>query len=91
MGVAVRNLVAGFHAEEIRKCTAVNDLVSDAFIGQIIEILQKIQPQHGLQQIGFISALSFVIARLNQLRPFLLQDDPFALSKTCALMHFDFF
>ena len=30
-----------------------------------IQILQQLQQQHGLQWIGFIAALSFVIARLD--------------------------
>ena len=30
-----------------------------------IEVLQQIQSEHDLQRIGFVAALSFVIARLN--------------------------
>ena len=35
-------------------------------ITQVIQILQQVQSQHGLQRIGFVAALSFVIARLDQ-------------------------
>ena len=61
------------------------------FITQVIQILQQIQPQHSLQWIGFIAALSFVIARLDQRKPFLPRDDPldlprnsFFFVRTCA-------
>ena len=66
-GVAVRNLIAGFHTAEIRKSPAVDDLISSAFVGQVVEILQKMNPQHQLQGVGHISALSLIVARSDQL------------------------
>ena len=64
-GISIRHLVAGINAAELRKCAAVDCLCHRSLITQVIEILQQIQPQHGLQRIGFVAALSFVIARLD--------------------------
>ena len=66
-GVPVRNLIAGFHTAEIRKSPAVDDLISSAFVGQVVKILQKMNPQHQFQVVGLISALSLVVARSHQL------------------------
>ena len=44
-------------------------------------MLHAVNTQHGLQRIGFVAALSFIIARLNQRKPFLPRDDPLDLGK----------
>ena len=65
-GIAVWTLIAGIDAAEIRKRTAVDHFCYGCLITQVIQILQQVQSQHGLQRIGFVAALSFVIARPNQ-------------------------
>ena len=65
-GISVRNLITGIDAAEIRKRTAVNHFCYGCLITQVIQILQQVQSQHGLQRLGFVAALSFVIARLDQ-------------------------
>ena len=65
-GISVRNLITGIDAAEIRKRTAVDHFCYGCLITQVIQILQQVQSQHGLQRIGFVAALSFVIARLDQ-------------------------
>ncbi len=44
-------------------------------------LLLESTPQHGLRRIGFVAALSFIIARLNHGKPFLPWDDPFNLAE----------
>ena len=68
--IAVRHLVAGIHTAEVRKSTAVDCLGNRRFVGQVIKVLQQIQPQHQFQVVGLISALSFIIARLDHGYPF---------------------
>ena len=79
--IPVRNLIAGIHAAELRKCAAVDCLCHCCLVTQIIEVLQQIQSEHDLQRIGFVAALSFVIARLNHGKPFSPRDDPFNLTE----------
>ena len=81
----------GIDAAEIRKRTAVDRFCDSCLIAQVVQVLQQIQPQHDLQWIGFVAALSFVIARLNHGKPFLPRDDPLNLGqklfffvRTCA-------
>lgn len=90
-GVSVRNLIAGFHTAEIRKSPAVDDLISSAFVGQVVEILQKMNPQHQLQVVGLISALSLIVARSDQLLQLSPRHDSFDLFQKFFLMRFDFF
>ena len=90
-GVAVRNLIAGFHTTEIRKSPAVDDLISSAFVGQVVEILQKMNPQHQLQVVGLISALSLIVARSDQLLQLSPRHDPFDLFQKFFLVRADFF
>lgn len=90
-GVAVRNLIAGFHTAEIRKSLAVDDLISSAFVGQVVEILQKMNPQHQLQGVGLISALSLIVARSDQLLQLSSRHDSFDLFQKFFLMRFDVF
>lgn len=85
-GISVRNLITGIDAAEIRKRTAVDHFCYGCLITQVIQILQQVQSQHGLQRIGFVAALSFVIARLDQAYPFLPRDDPFDLSQKLFLL-----
>lgn len=90
-GVAIRNLIAGSHTAEIRKSPAVDDLISSAFVGQVVEILQKMNPQHQLQVVGLISALSLIVARSDQLLQLSPRHDSFDLFQKFFLMRFDFF
>ena len=64
-GVTVRDLVAGFYFAEIRKCTAVNNFVSCSFVGEVVQVLDKVDSQHQLKIVGFVAARSFIIARLD--------------------------
>ena len=45
-GIAIRNLVAGFHFAEIRESMAVNDFVPGSFIGQVVQVLEQVDSQH---------------------------------------------
>ena len=80
-GIAVWTLIAGIDAAEIRKRTAVDCFCCGCLITQVVKILQQIQPQHDLQRIGFVAALSFVIARMNHGKPFSPRDDPLDLTE----------
>ena len=66
-GVAVRDLIAGLYLAESRKCTAVNNFVSGFFVGEVVQVLDKVDSQHQLKIVGFVAARSFIIARLDQL------------------------
>lgn len=44
---------------KIRKGTIVNNLHDAAFIGEIIELLLKINPEHPFQIVGLVFAFSF--------------------------------
>ena len=79
--IPVRNLIAGINTAEFRKCAAVDCLCHCCLVTQVIEVLQQIQSEHDLQRIGFVAALSFVIARLNHGKPFSPRDDPLDLTE----------
>ena len=80
-GIPVRHLVAGIHAAEVRKGAAVYDLCHGSHVGEVIQVLQYIEPQHQFQIVGLISALSFVIARSDLFDPFSPRDDALYLRK----------
>lgn len=88
--IPVWNLVAGIDVTEIRKWATVYRFRNSRLITQVVQVLQQVQPQHDLQWIRLIAALSFVITRLNHGKPFLPWDDPFNLIqkfffvRTCA-------
>ena len=52
--------------QKSEKRTAVDCFRYGDLVTQVIEVLQQIQSEHDLQRIGFVAALSFVIARLDQ-------------------------
>ena len=71
-GIAIRYLIAGVHAAELRERTAVDDFIARRVIREVVEVLQHIDSEHQFQVVGLIAALSFVIVRLhdpNPLRP----------------------
>lgn len=68
-----------YQSPEIRKSAAVDCLRYRCLIAEIVQVLQQVQPKHDFQRVRFVAALSFVVARLNQLKPFLPQDNPFDL------------
>lgn len=61
--VSIGNLIARFYAAKIRKGATVHNLVAGPLVGQRIQILQKMNPEHQFQVIGFISALPLIVAR----------------------------
>ena len=66
-GIAVWTLIAGIDAAEIRKTHGCRLLLLRLTSSlRSYKILQQIQPQHDLQRIGLVAALSFVIARPDQ-------------------------
>ena len=73
--------VPGIHAAEVRKGAAVYDLCHGSHVGEVIQVLQHIEPQHQFQIVGLISALSFVIARPDLFDPFSPRDDALYLRK----------
>ena len=68
---AIRHLIAGFYSAKVRKGTAVDYLCNRCHIGEIIQILYKIDSQHPFQIVGLVAALSFVVVRLDNAYPFL--------------------
>ena len=64
-----------------RKCPAVDHFGNSRFICQVIKFLHHIQTELDFQRIGFVAALSFLIARLNHGKPFSPRDDLLHLSK----------
>ena len=62
--IAIGYLVAGFNFAEIRKSPAVNDFVPGSFVGQVIQVLEKVDSQHQFKILGLVAARSFIIARL---------------------------
>ena len=79
--ISVRHLVAGINPAKLRKRAAVYDLCHGSHIREVIQILKHIDPQHPFQIVGLVSALSFVIARLNLCDPFPLRNDAIYLRK----------
>ena len=79
--ISVRHLVAGINAAKLRKRAAVYDLCHGSHIREVIQILKHIDPQHQFQIVGLVSALSFVIARLNLCDPFPPRNDAIYLRK----------
>ena len=54
-GIAVRNLVTGLYFTEIRKSPAVNDFVPGCFVGQVVQVLEKVDSQHQHKIVGLIA------------------------------------
>ena len=71
----ILDLVAGGHSTKLRKCATVYDLQNCGLIGKIVEVLQYEPPKHQFQPIGFMTALSFVVVRLNERFPLATWDD----------------
>ena len=68
-GIAIRHLIAGVHAAELRERTAVDDFIARRVIREVVEVLQHIDSEHQFQVVGLIAALSFVIVRLHDTNP----------------------
>ena len=77
--IPVGNLITWLNSAKVRKRTTVHDLSSSRFVGEIIQIPNEIDPMHKLQFIVLVSALSFVIARLDESYPLAQRNYPLYL------------
>lgn len=55
---------------ELRECLAVDNLVHNSGVRQIIQLLQDVDPEHQFQVVWLTAALSFVVVRLYNRYPF---------------------
>ena len=70
---------------ESKSITRTVCLVHYHHICQIVQFLQEMNPQHGLQFIGFVAALSFIVVRFDDPYPLRPWDDAFHLLKKLFL------
>ena len=67
------------------------NLVAGPLVGQRIQILQKMNPEHQFQVIGFISALPLIVARSDKLLQLSPWHDAVDLLQKLSLVRFDLF
>ncbi len=67
--ITIRHLIARINATELRKGAAVDLFILRAHIGQIVQVLQHMYPQHGFERIGLVAAFSLVVKRLDYRHP----------------------
>ena len=90
-GISIGNLIARFYTAKIRKGATVHNLVAGPLVGQRIQILQKMNPEHQFQVIGFISVLPLIVARSDKLLQLSPWHDAVVLLQKLPLVRFDLF